>query len=144
MLAHVAEAFVFVYLGMAIFTYDTHKVEITHVLLTLLFCLLGRAISIFPLVWLFNGYGVKFLRLIGCCKQRIDNRSMCCRERKRPIDWRQQVILWLSGIRGAVAFAVAIECDVEGERRDVFISTTLVIIFITTALFGSTTYPVLK
>lgn len=144
MLAHVSEAFVFVYLGMAFFTHDTHKVEVSHIMLTLLWCFIGRAVSIFPLIWLFNGYLVTVFRKIGCCSARIENRSFCCRERKRPIDWRQTVILWLSGIRGAVAFAVAYDTNISGPTRDVFITTTLIIIFVTTALFGSTTYPVLN
>lgn len=142
LLAHVSESFVFVYLGMAIFTHDTHQIEATHIILAIVWCLVGRAVGIFPLIWLSNGLCVKIFKVCGC--HREENRTCWCKEQKRPIGWRQQTILWLSGIRGAVAFAVANGVDIVGPTRNVFITTTLILIFVTTVLFGSTTYPILK
>jgi hypothetical protein len=49
--------------------------------------------------------------------------------------------MWLSGLRGAVAFALAFDSP---NHRDPFITTTLVVVFITTIVFGGLTYPVLK
>lgn len=117
MLAHVSEAFVFVYLGMAAFTVDTHSLNVFNVVTTLLWCILGRVMHVFPLAYLLN------------------------KGRKYKIDWRQQVILCMSGIRGAVAFALALDSSVYVS---VFVTTTLIIVFITTIVFGGTTYPVMR
>jgi len=117
MLADIAESFVFVYLGMACFTFGTHNFKAGFTFLTLAWCLLSRAIVIFPISFVLN---------LG---------------RKTKIKGRQQFVMWLSGLRGAVAFALAI--DSPASTRDVFVTTTLVIVFITTFCFGGLTYPVL-
>jgi NhaP-type Na+/H+ or K+/H+ antiporter len=43
MLAHVSEAFVFIYLGMAVFTYKNHQIQWTNV-----FCVLVRVFDTVP------------------------------------------------------------------------------------------------
>lgn len=117
MLAHVSEAFVFVYLGMAAFTVETHSMNAFNAITTLIWCIMGRIMHVIPLAWLLN------------------------KGRKYKIDYRQQVILCMSGIRGAVAFALALDSSVYVST---FVTTTLVIVFITTLVFGGTTYPVIR
>ncbi|CAL1273568.1 unnamed protein product, partial [Larinioides sclopetarius] len=53
-------------------------------------------------------------------------------------------IAFISAIRGAVAFALALRFDFEEEKRNVIITTTLVIVLITTIVFGGSTMPLLK
>jgi len=120
MLSHIAESFVFVYLGMAVFTFAPHHLSWGNALLTLLWCLIVRFFILFPLVWISNMF------------------------RKRKIVYAQQLVLCLSGIRGAVTFALAIDASLEEETRSVFITTSLMIIFITTFVFGSVTYPTMS
>lgn len=117
MLAEVAEGFVFLLLGMAVFTVE-HDYR-GNIALTVVLCLVARLVTMFPLSFLLN--------LV----------------RKHKISPRQQVIMYLSGIRGAVAFALALEVDDPVVGRQ-FVSTTLVVVFTTTLLFGSTTYPIMR
>lgn len=78
MMAELCESFVFLYLGMAVFTYPSHDLKWGNALFTVTWCILGRAVTLFPLCFIIN---------LG---------------RKRKINWRQQIIMFLSGIRGAV------------------------------------------
>ncbi|GFU60242.1 hypothetical protein NPIL_218441, partial [Nephila pilipes] len=53
-------------------------------------------------------------------------------------------IMWFSAIRGAVAFALALRFEFEEEKRNVIITSTLVIVLFTTIIFGGGTMPLLK
>eukprot|EP00494_Astrolonche_serrata_P028428 UN28694 len=83
-----------------------------------LLCLLGRAVSIIPLCWLIN-----------------------CLNEESELDWKYQAVMWFSGLRGPVAFALA-----HGAPADtgLILTTTLVIIFITTFVIGGITLTVLQ
>lgn len=121
MLAEVAESFVFLYLGLATFTFGSHSFKVGFSFCVFLFCVLARFVSVFPLAAALN---------VG---------------RKRPIPLKHQGVMFLSGLRGAVAFALALEVPRKlGDLRDIFITTTLVQVFITILLFGGATYPLLN
>ncbi len=53
-----------------------------------------------------------------------------------------QTVMWLAGLRGAVAFALAL--DVPENVQSTFMATTLFICIATVILFGTSTYPTLK
>ena len=87
-LAMVAETFVFVYLGMAVFTFPIfHGTVWLLSLISMLACLVGR-LHIYLGSWLTN----------------------CARDATTalpPISSTYQFIMWFSGLRGGVAFALA-------------------------------------
>mmetsp|Transcript_33593 Transcript_33593/g.66073 ORF Transcript_33593/g.66073 Transcript_33593/m.66073 type:complete len:281 (-) Transcript_33593:277-1119(-) len=73
--------------------------------------------------------------------------------RKRKISWKKQIIIWFSGLRGAIAFTLAVDMksvarpDNTGSGTpysNQFISTTLAIVFITTFVCGGLTGPLLQ
>ena len=72
-LAYVSELFVFIYLGMSFFLETAHEFRAGYVILTLVLCFVGRAISVFPLAFLLN---------MG---------------RKHKLPLKHQAVLWYSG-----------------------------------------------
>jgi len=120
MLGNLAEAFVFALIGLST-TGQSHEWAPGFAVVSFFFCILGRTLNIFPLAWLLN------------------------KQRKRPIPWKVQVVMWFSGLRGAIAFALSLEfnseMDTPGTR--VIESTTLLIVLITTILIGGLTRPLL-
>lgn len=119
-LAFIAETCVFGYLGLAIFSFQ-HQVELSLVIWSLILCLLGRACNIFPLAWMVNKF------------------------REHKISNKMQFIMWFSGLRGAISYALSLHADFKSdETRHVIITTTLIIVLFTTVCFGGSTMPLLK
>ena len=75
-LAYISELFVFIYLGMSFFLESAHEFRGGYVMVTLLLCFCGRAISVFPLAFLLN---------MG---------------RKHKLPFKHQMVLWYSGNTG--------------------------------------------
>ncbi len=82
---------------------------------TLIVCLVARAVHLFPIVGLFNA--------------------------NEPEKWRaplpQQIVMWYSGLRGAIAVALAYE--VVGPNAHVIRAATMFVVVGTTFLFGGST-----
>jgi len=115
-IATMVESWIFVYLGMAIFTEKGQNYDSSFIFFVLFLCLLGRAVSVVPLCYILNRF--------------------------RPHDklnWKYQAVMWFSGLRGPVAFALA-----HGAPNDtgIILTTSLMIIFITTFVIGGVTLPV--
>lgn len=119
-LSFIAETCVFAYLGLAIFSFD-HRCELSLVIWSLVLCLLGRACNIFPLAWMVNKF------------------------REHKITNKMQFIMWFSGLRGAISYALSLHLKLSSEEtRRVMITTTLIIVLFTTLVFGGSTMPLLK
>lgn len=119
-LAFIAETCVFAYLGLAIFSFK-HQVELSFVIWSMVLCLIGRACNIFPLAYLVNKF------------------------REHKITNKMQFIMWFSGLRGAISYALSLHLDLSSdETRHVIITTTLIIVLFTTLVFGGSTMPLLK
>jgi NhaP-type Na+/H+ or K+/H+ antiporter len=55
-MANIAEAFVFTYLGLTVIYYMTHTLSLSFIFWELIFVTLGRVVSIFGLSWLMTRY----------------------------------------------------------------------------------------
>lgn len=111
-LGHLTESTVFLNLGLSVFSLKTGY-HLGMILCTLCFCLFARAAHVYPLsAWL--------------------NRNA-----KDPITKNQQHMLWFSGLRGAVAFALA--SSFPGEHKEYIIATTMVIVLVTVFIMGGGT-----
>eukprot|EP00794_Sanderia_malayensis_P018860 gene18860-20760_t len=117
--AFVAELLVFAYLGMAIFSFK-HRLELAFVIWSIVMILIGRALNIFPLSFILNFF------------------------RETKISKKNQFVMWFSGLRGAIAFAMSINFQFEDDKRHVLITTTLIIVLFTVLFLGGSTLPVLK
>lgn len=67
---------------------------------------------------------------------------ICNYFRKSPINLANQFVIWFSGMRGAVAFALAL-C-VPTKNADVIITTTQYLILFTIGVLGVSAYPLIK
>jgi len=89
----------------------------------ILLVLVSRAANVFPLAAVANRY------------------------REEPISRKTTVVMWFSGLRGAIAFALSLSFPAEdgsGETRRVVISTTLAIVLFTVIVLGGGTMPLLR
>ena len=60
------------------------------------------------------------------------------------VSWRDQFIIAYGGLRGAIAFALAYLLEEEVEPRNYFITATLIVIWFTVFIMGTTIKPVLS
>lgn len=118
-LAFACESCVFAYLGLAIFSFP-HQFELALIIWSILFILLGRALNIFPLSYI------------------------CNRFRTHQITKKMMVIMWFSGLRGAIAYALSLHLEFKEETRKVLVTTTLVVVLFTTVILGGGTMPLMK
>lgn len=118
-LSFIAETCVFAYLGLALFSFK-HRVEPALIVWSVILCLIGRACNIFPLALLVNRF------------------------REHQITKKMMFIMWFSGLRGAISYALSLHLNFSDETRHVIITTTLIIVLITTLFFGGSTMPLLK
>lgn len=130
-MSFIAETFIFLYVGMD--TMDVEKWQSTYMREgALLFCmlllltLLGRAAFVFPLSAILN-----------------------LRRGVRRISFRQQVIIWWSGLmRGAVSIALTFNAFTEagvtpGGQSATIVATTIAFVLFSTAVFGLLTRPLI-
>jgi len=118
-LAFVCETSIFIYLGLGIFSFP-HRVELSLVVWSLVLILMGRALNIFPLSLLCNKF------------------------RSHQITKRMMVIMWFSGLRGAIAYALCLHLEFDEETRKVLVTTTLIVVLFTTIVLGGGTMPLMK
>jgi solute carrier family 9 (sodium/hydrogen exchanger), member 8 len=121
-LAFLAETFVFVFLGSALTTFD-HSWHGLTVMWAIILTLVSRAANIYPLTRLVNKW------------------------RDHKISSKNQLIMWFSGLRGAVAFALSLNFpSINGsdETRRMVISTTLAVVLFTVIVLGGGIMPLLR
>ncbi|XP_075734807.1 na[+]/H[+] hydrogen exchanger 1 isoform X2 [Rhipicephalus microplus] len=115
----IAETSVFAYLGLAIFSYRL-IIKPSLIIWSIVLCLIGRAANIYPLSFLMNYF------------------------REHKITKKMMFIMWYSGLRGAIAYALAMHLDFDDEKRHVVVTTTLIIVLFTILVIGGSTMPLLK
>ncbi|XP_076034714.1 na[+]/H[+] hydrogen exchanger 1 [Oratosquilla oratoria] len=118
-LAFIAECTVFIYLGLALFSFR-HQFHLALVVWSIFLCLIGRAFNIFPLSCLVNKF------------------------RDHQITNKMMFIMWFSGLRGAIAYALALHLEFSDEKRHVIVTTTLIIVLFTVFVLGGLTIPLIK
>ncbi|XP_075426203.1 sodium/hydrogen exchanger 9-like [Ascaphus truei] len=113
-----AENFIFCYMGLALFTFQNHVFNALFIFGALISVLVARACNIYPLTFFLN---------LG---------------RKQKIPWNFQHMMMFSGLRGAIAFALAIR-DTDSQPKQMMFTTTLLVVFFTVWVFGGGTTPML-
>ncbi|XP_052660217.1 sodium/hydrogen exchanger 9 [Harpia harpyja] len=113
-----AENVIFCYMGLALFTFQNHLFNPLFIFGAFVAVFVARACNIYPLSFLLN---------LG---------------RKQKIPRNFQHMMMFSGLRGAVAFALAIR-DTESQPKQMMFTTALLIVFFTVWVFGGGTTPML-
>lgn len=114
LLNFLAESFIFTYIGVSMFTYRKHNWNAGFIAIAFVAIAVGRAINIYPLSFLVN---------LG-------------RHNKIPLKF--QHILFFVGLRGAIAFALAIRSTLS-EQRHLILTTTSIIAIVTVIVCGGFT-----
>uniref|UniRef100_A0A4W4H4R3 Sodium/hydrogen exchanger 8 n=1 Tax=Electrophorus electricus TaxID=8005 RepID=A0A4W4H4R3_ELEEL len=115
-----SETCVFAFLGLSIFSFP-HKFEFSFVIWCIVLVLVGRAVNIFPLSFLLNFF------------------------RDHKITPKMMFIMWFSGLRGAIPYALSLHLGLEPiEKRQLIGTTTIVIVLFTILLLGGGTMPLMR
>ncbi|KAI8817621.1 Sodium/hydrogen exchanger family-domain-containing protein [Fimicolochytrium jonesii] len=129
-LSQLCENFVFIYLGVTVFTSLKSSLKDEGyrpglIFFTLFICLFARYVSVIPLAKMINAISARLSGTPG----------------REEIPRNHQLMLWWAGLRGAIAFALSFEVKAEGsENTDKIIqTTTLIICIVTVILLGGTT-----
>jgi Sodium/hydrogen exchanger family len=117
-MAQLSEFFVYLYMGMGVFTGRFKAWSPLFAVIALAACMLARMFNIFPFSCLAN---------LG---------------RHRKITGGMQVVMWFAGLRGAISFALS--QSMPGSSKDVYSSTTLMIVVFTTMFCGGLTEPLMN
>ncbi|XP_069581210.1 sodium/hydrogen exchanger 8 [Brachyistius frenatus] len=118
--AFMCETCVFAFLGLSIFSFP-HNFEISFVIWCIVLVLLGRAVNIFPLSFLLNFF------------------------RDHKITPKMMFIMWFSGLRGAIPYALSLHLGLEPiEKRQLIGTTTIIIVLFTILLLGGGTMPLIR
>lgn len=120
LLNFLSENFIFVYIGVTLFTYGHHQWEFSFIIGAIIAIILARAINIYPLSYVIN----------------------LSRPRNNKIEKGMQHFLVFSGLRGAMAFALAMR-NTSTQARKLILTTTSVIVIITVICCGGTTSKVM-
>ncbi|EGT31371.1 hypothetical protein CAEBREN_17701 [Caenorhabditis brenneri] len=116
-ISFVAETSTFAYIGMAFFTIKLNFAPWL-IFWSVVLCLLGRACNVFPLAYLVNQ-----------CRKDVQ------------ISMKNQIIMWFSGMRGAVCFALVLYMDLDKEKKSILLTTVLFLILFTTIFLGGSALP---
>ncbi|KAJ1509326.1 Sodium/hydrogen exchanger 9 [Coelomomyces lativittatus] len=107
----ICESFIFMYLGMGLFAFPNAKYNVGMIFSCLFAIALGRT-HVFLVSLAYN---------------------LIYRDRKIP--FKQQIFVWLSGLRGAVSFALAVQLldntDIDPETRSIIFGTAIITIVVT-------------
>ncbi|XP_033506003.1 sodium/hydrogen exchanger 6-like [Epinephelus lanceolatus] len=119
LLNFLAENFIFSYMGLTLFSFQSHVFNPLFIIGAFLAVFLGRAANIYPLSFLLN---------LG---------------RRNKIGSNFQHVMMFAGLRGAMTFALSIR-DTATYARQMMFSTTLLIVFFTVWVCGGGTMPMLS
>ena len=117
MLSNIAEAFVFVYLGLTLIYHIQQSLSISFIIIELIIVVFGRIVAIFGLCYIMKVLGVKSFKMKTSQKG---------------------IVSCAGSIRGAIAFGLAISIDTPNElNKEILRSSTLILVFFTTIVFGA-------
>ncbi|XP_019719723.1 sodium/hydrogen exchanger 6-like isoform X2 [Hippocampus comes] len=119
LLNFLAENFIFSYMGLTLFSFQSHIFNPLFIIGAFVAVFLGRAANIYPLSFLLN---------LG---------------RKNKIGSNFQHVMMFAGLRGAMTFALSIR-DTATYARQMMFSTTLLIVFFTVWICSGGTMPMLS
>ncbi|KAK5681136.1 monovalent cation:H+ antiporter, CPA1 (nhx1) [Elasticomyces elasticus] len=127
--AQLSENFIFIYLGLSLFTEPGLEYKPLFILVTVIGICFARWCAVFPLSALVNWF----------IRYRAKRRGM---EVAEEIPWNWKVLIFWAGLRGAVGVALA--AGLQGPNAFALRATVLVVVVLTVIIFGGTTARMLE
>lgn len=127
--AQLSENFIFIYLGLSLFTDDKLDYKPLFILITVAGICAARWCAVFPLARLINA--------ISRYRQRRRGEEVI-----EEIPYAHQAMIFWAGLRGAVGVALA--AGLTGSNGDTLRATVLVVVVLTVIIFGGTTARMLE
>ena len=124
-MSNIAEGFVFTYLGLTSGTISHEAFSLPFIVLVFIYCVIGRFLAVYGISFVFNS-----IRCPGF-----------------TFSYNEQGIMFFAGcIRGAIAFGLAISIPEMGDKtvKQLLISSTLVLVFFSTIVFGALMASIVK
>ncbi|KAJ0394722.1 hypothetical protein P43SY_004002 [Pythium insidiosum] len=123
-MAFLAENFIYLYLGLSVLAYnESFYWDWSFILANFVACLVARACNTFPLCAFAN----------------------TLRPAQERIPFKYMLVIWFSGLRGAIAFALALNVQTNDKKHGAILkSSTLFTVLFTTVFFGMGTGPLLR
>lgn len=129
-LAQLSENFIFIYLGLSLFTGDGLEYKPLFTIITVLAVCAARWVAVFPLSRGINWF-IRF---------KAKRRGVLDQPDELPYNY--QAMLFWAGLRGAVGVALA--ALITGDDRFALKATVLVVVVLTVIIFGGTTARMLE
>ncbi|ELQ41870.1 mitochondrial sodium/hydrogen exchanger [Pyricularia oryzae Y34] len=129
-LAQLSENFIFIYLGVSLFTDKDLQFQPLLIIVTVMAVCAARWVAVFPLSWAINWFH----------KYRAERRGI--KNVPEELPYKYQGMLFWAGLRGAVGVALAALLTAKDHRA--FKATVLVVVVLTVIIFGGTTVNVLE
>ncbi|KFY51548.1 hypothetical protein V496_08819 [Pseudogymnoascus sp. VKM F-4515 (FW-2607)] len=129
-LAQLSENFIFIYLGITLFTEPSLQFKPLFIIVTVFGICVARWAAVFPLSRLINW----FIRYRARRRGRMDAPD--------ELPYNYQAMLFWAGLRGAVGVALA--AGLTGENAYALKATVLVVVVLTVIIFGGTTARMLE
>jgi sodium/hydrogen exchanger-like protein 6/7 len=128
--AQLSENFIFIYLGLSLFTDDKLEYKPLFILITVAGICAARWCAVFPLSRLINAV------------IRYRNKRIGQQEAGDELPYSHQAMIFWAGLRGAVGVALA--AGLSGTNGDTLRATVLVVVVLTVIIFGGTTARMLE
>lgn len=128
-LAQLTENFIFIYLGLTLFTGDSLSFRPLFIIITVIGICVARWAAVFPLSKLINWF----------IRYRSKRRG---KEVADELPYSHQVMLFWAGLRGAVGVALA--AGLTGTNSPTLKATVLLVVVLTVIIFGGTTARMLE
>lgn len=129
LLAQLSENFIFIYLGLSLFTEVTLEYKPLLILVTVVGICVARWCAVFPLSNAIN----------WVIRYRAQRRGLEVAE-ELPMNWK--IMIYWAGLRGAVGVALA--AGLDGPSGYALKATVLVVVVLTVIIFGGTTARMLE
>ncbi|KAK0553179.1 monovalent cation:H+ antiporter, CPA1 (nhx1) [Tilletia horrida] len=139
-LSSLSESFIFIYLGLSIFTQEVLRYKPLFILVTIVAVMASRYSAVFPLAAVVNA--IKRFRNRRAQAHAVGSVRSRNRLLSPEIPREYQIMLFWAGLRGAVGFALS--AGIEGSNAIALQTTVLVTVVITVLIFGGTTAQMLE